>query len=130
TDERRKAHGAVRMPSRPTGVQLLHRFGRSNARTFTPAWVRPGAAAFLRRFTLATAATIASALVRSLQHTDPGTPMTYRILTRFVAARDGTRIAWHTHLPRERLADGEEVLAARPTIVLTNGIGTSANFWK
>ncbi len=49
--------------------------------------------------------------------------MTYRKKTRIVRAADGTRLAWHTH------GDGD-LLSGRPTVLLTNGIGTTENFWK
>ncbi|AUX46610.1 alpha/beta hydrolase [Sorangium cellulosum] len=45
---------------------------------------------------------------------------------RHVVARDGTRIAWHTH---QRPGD-EERLRDRAPIVLTNGLSTTENFWK
>jgi pimeloyl-ACP methyl ester carboxylesterase len=56
--------------------------------------------------------------------------MPYRRITRFVTAPDGTRIACHTHsgdLPEERV---EREMASRPSVLLTNGIGTSENFWR
>jgi pimeloyl-ACP methyl ester carboxylesterase len=56
--------------------------------------------------------------------------MPYRRVTRFVTAPDGTRIAYHTHsgeLPEERV---EQEMASRPAVLLTNGIGTSENFWR
>jgi pimeloyl-ACP methyl ester carboxylesterase len=56
--------------------------------------------------------------------------MPYRRVTRFVTAPDGTRIAYHTHsgdLPEE---DVEREMASRPPVLLTNGIGTSENFWR
>jgi len=56
--------------------------------------------------------------------------MPYRRVTRFVAAPDGTRIAYHTHsgeLPQEQ---AEREMAPRPGVLLTNGIGTSENFWR
>jgi pimeloyl-ACP methyl ester carboxylesterase len=40
-----------------------------------------------------------------------------------VTAFDGTQIAWHSHEP-------EAVAAGAPAIVLTNGIGTTENFWR
>lgn len=58
--------------------------------------------------------------------------MNHRKITRYVTARDGTRIAWHTHLeigPTETNRD-ERALAERPTLLLTNGIGTTENFWR
>jgi pimeloyl-ACP methyl ester carboxylesterase len=47
--------------------------------------------------------------------------------TSFVAAPDGTTIAWHAHgkLPLPGSARG-----ARTTLLLTNGLGTSEGFWK
>jgi pimeloyl-ACP methyl ester carboxylesterase len=56
--------------------------------------------------------------------------MPYRRSTRFVSAPDGTRVAWHTHVGdlMEDTADAE--LQERPTVLLTNGIGTSENFWR
>lgn len=56
--------------------------------------------------------------------------MPYRRVTRFVTAPDGTRVAYHTHsgdLPEERV---EQEMASRPPVLLTNGIGTSENFWR
>jgi pimeloyl-ACP methyl ester carboxylesterase len=56
--------------------------------------------------------------------------MPYRRVTRFVTAPDGTRIAFHTHsgeVPQERV---EREMAGRPPVLLTNGIGTSENFWR
>jgi pimeloyl-ACP methyl ester carboxylesterase len=56
--------------------------------------------------------------------------MPYRRSTRFVTAPDGTRVAWHTHFGdlREETADAE--LADRRAVLLTNGIGTTENFWR
>jgi pimeloyl-ACP methyl ester carboxylesterase len=56
--------------------------------------------------------------------------MPYRRVTRFVTAPDGTRLACHTHhgelpgktFPRE--------MAGWPPVLLTNGIGSSENFWR
>ena len=56
--------------------------------------------------------------------------MPYRRTSRFVSAPDGSTIAFHSHtgnLP-ERSAEAE--LAERPGVLLTNGIGTSENFWR
>jgi pimeloyl-ACP methyl ester carboxylesterase len=56
--------------------------------------------------------------------------MPYRRVTRFVTAPDGTRIAYHTHsgeLPEQQV---EREMASRPPVLLTNGIGTSENFWR
>lgn len=58
----------------------------------------------------------------------PGMP--YRRSTRFVTAPDGTRVAWHTHFGNLREAEADGELAARPCVLLTNGIGTSENFWR
>lgn len=52
--------------------------------------------------------------------------MAYRKLTRYLAAPDGTRIAWHAHREQE----GGAGYARRPTVLLTNGIGTTENFWR
>lgn len=38
-----------------------------------------------------------------------------------VTAPDGTKVAWHFHQPK---------VATQPAIVLTNGIGTTENFWR
>jgi pimeloyl-ACP methyl ester carboxylesterase len=54
--------------------------------------------------------------------------MTPRKLTHYVTARDGTRLAYHIHLDRD--AGDEAALARRPTLLLSNGVGTSENFWK
>jgi pimeloyl-ACP methyl ester carboxylesterase len=56
--------------------------------------------------------------------------MPYRRLSRFVVAPDGTRIAYHTHVGEAREEEAESVLASRPGVLLTNGIGTSENFWR
>lgn len=56
--------------------------------------------------------------------------MPYRRVTRFATAPDGTRIAYHTHsgdLPEVQV---EQEMASRPPVLLTNGIGTSENFWR
>jgi pimeloyl-ACP methyl ester carboxylesterase len=56
--------------------------------------------------------------------------MPYRRVTRFVVTPEGTRIAYHTHigdLPEEQ---AEREMAHRPGVLLTNGIGTSENFWR
>jgi pimeloyl-ACP methyl ester carboxylesterase len=52
--------------------------------------------------------------------------MNARKITRYATVRDGTRVAWHTHLDD---APESEVLE-RPTLILTNGLGTSENFWR
>lgn len=41
--------------------------------------------------------------------------------THFATAADGTRLAWHAHGPHR---------PERPYVLLTNGIGTSENFWR
>jgi pimeloyl-ACP methyl ester carboxylesterase len=56
--------------------------------------------------------------------------MPYRRLTRFVLAPDGTRVAYHTHVGDAPEAEAESALASRPGVLLTNGIGTSENFWR
>ena len=56
--------------------------------------------------------------------------MPYRRLTRFVTAPEGTRVAWHTHVGNAREEEAESALAHRPAVLLTNGIGTSENFWR
>jgi pimeloyl-ACP methyl ester carboxylesterase len=56
--------------------------------------------------------------------------MPYRRLSRFVVAPDGTRVAYHTHVGEARESEAEAVLAPRPGVLLTNGIGTSENFWR
>jgi pimeloyl-ACP methyl ester carboxylesterase len=43
-----------------------------------------------------------------------------------VLARDGTRIAWHSH---GRPSD-TGVREGRPSIILTNGLGSTPNFWN
>jgi pimeloyl-ACP methyl ester carboxylesterase len=47
-----------------------------------------------------------------------------RKLTSIASGRDGSRIAWHVHAP------GEADPVAKPALVLTNGIGTTENFWR
>ncbi|MCY1023599.1 alpha/beta fold hydrolase [Pyxidicoccus sp. MSG2] len=56
--------------------------------------------------------------------------MPYRRSTRFVTAPDGTRVAWHTHQGNLLEDSADTELAERPTVLLTNGIGTSENFWR
>ncbi|MFP2963149.1 alpha/beta fold hydrolase [Myxococcus sp. 1LA] len=56
--------------------------------------------------------------------------MPYRRTTRFVTAPDGSRVAWHTHFGNLREATADTDLASRPTVLLTNGIGSSENFWR
>lgn len=50
--------------------------------------------------------------------------------SRTIIARDGTRIRWHTHIPGGPDAPDEATLAAQPILMLTNGLGTSENFWR
>ncbi len=57
-------------------------------------------------------------------------PMPYRRVTRFVVAPDGTRIAYHTHSGELPEAVAEREMASWPPVLLTNGIGTSENFWR
>jgi pimeloyl-ACP methyl ester carboxylesterase len=54
--------------------------------------------------------------------------MPYRTQTGFITSSDGTRIAYHTHAvaPEEDGAD----ISSRPPVLLTNGIGTTENFWR
>jgi pimeloyl-ACP methyl ester carboxylesterase len=56
--------------------------------------------------------------------------MPYRRLTRFTAAPDGTRVAYHTHVGNAQEDEAESVLSSRPGVLLTNGIGTTENFWR
>src|SRR5438552_4169520 len=53
--------------------------------------------------------------------------MTYRRVTHRLTARDGASIAYHVHLGP---AGTEAELAGRPLVLLTNGVGTSENFWR
>jgi pimeloyl-ACP methyl ester carboxylesterase len=53
--------------------------------------------------------------------------MTDRCIRHVLRARDGTQIAYHSHLGTQA---SEEALAFRPTVLLTNGVGTSENFWR
>ncbi|MHB8876261.1 MAG: alpha/beta fold hydrolase [Myxococcaceae bacterium] len=53
--------------------------------------------------------------------------MGYQRVTHFIQAADGTAIAYHTHLGG--LAN-DEALDGRPAVVLSNGIGTTENFWR
>lgn len=46
--------------------------------------------------------------------------------TRFVEASDGTRIAWHVH-PTDDVSTSPR---RRRTLVLTNGLSSTENFWK
>jgi len=56
--------------------------------------------------------------------------MPYRRFTRFLVAPDGTRVAYHTHAGNAQEDEAESVLSSRPGVLLTNGIGTSENFWR
>ncbi|RKH33148.1 alpha/beta fold hydrolase [Corallococcus praedator] len=56
--------------------------------------------------------------------------MSYRRSTHFVTAPDGTRVAVHHHDAGLPDAERDRVLAGRPPVLLTNGIGTSENFWR
>lgn len=68
-------------------------------------------------------------------------------ILRFVEAADGTQLAWHTHLaPVEEASSrtatdqsgptdtaeglGARATGPRPTVVLTNGLSTTENFWR
>lgn len=53
--------------------------------------------------------------------------MGYRKVTRSLEAADGTPISYHTHLGT---AGEEGALGERRSLLLTNGIGTSENFWR
>lgn len=59
----------------------------------------------------------------------PPPSMAYRKLSRTLLTPDGTALSWHTHLGSEPGED-DRPLADRPAVVLTNGIGTSENFWR
>lgn len=59
-----------------------------------------------------------------------GRNMPYLRLTRFVTAPDGTRVAYHTHVGNAPENEAEPALASCPSVLLTNGIGTSENFWR
>ena len=55
----------------------------------------------------------------------------YRRVTRSLRSEDGTDISYHTHLGPTGTAGGDEAgLAGRRTLLLSNGIGTSENFWR
>jgi pimeloyl-ACP methyl ester carboxylesterase len=56
--------------------------------------------------------------------------MPYRRTTHFVTAPDGTRVACHTHVGDLLEERAEAELADRPAVLLTNGVGTSENFWR
>ncbi|RKH00743.1 alpha/beta hydrolase [Corallococcus sp. CA053C] len=56
--------------------------------------------------------------------------MPYRRSTHFVSAPDGTRVAFHTHSAGLPEPKRDAALANRPPVLLTNGIGTSENFWR
>jgi pimeloyl-ACP methyl ester carboxylesterase len=51
----------------------------------------------------------------------------YRKVTRSLEAADGTTISYHTHLDP---GAAEGALEGRRSLLLTNGIGTSENFWR
>ncbi|HEY8210528.1 MAG TPA: alpha/beta hydrolase [Myxococcaceae bacterium] len=55
--------------------------------------------------------------------------MAYRKVTRSLEAADGTTVSYHTHLDPGGGKD-EAALEGRRTLLLTNGIGTSENFWR
>lgn len=54
--------------------------------------------------------------------------MPFRKLSRTVTTNDGTVLSWHTHLGGASKTDAQ--LLKRPAVLLTNGIGTSENFWR
>jgi pimeloyl-ACP methyl ester carboxylesterase len=56
--------------------------------------------------------------------------MPYRRSTCFLNALDGTRLAYHTHIGDLPEAHAVAALVDRPTVLLTNGVGTSENFWR
>ncbi len=56
--------------------------------------------------------------------------MPYRCLSRFVSAPDGTRVAYHTHVGAAAEIVPKHALASRPAVLLTNGIGSTENFWR
>ncbi|MCP3162242.1 alpha/beta fold hydrolase [Myxococcus qinghaiensis] len=56
--------------------------------------------------------------------------MPYRRATRYVVAPDGTRVAWHTHVGDLLEQAADDALKTRATVLLSNGIGTSENFWR
>lgn len=62
-----------------------------------------------------------------IQWTGYGPGVAYRKVTRSVEAVDGTAISYHTHLGT---AGDEGALVERRSLLLTNGIGTSENFWR
>lgn len=72
---------------------------------------------------------------RAVNGLDPGAviqctvlDVAYRKVTRSLEAADGTPISYHTHLGT---AGGDEAaLVERRSLLLTNGIGTSENFWR
>ena len=55
--------------------------------------------------------------------------MPYRAHSRFITAPDGTRVAYHTH-GTTALENASPQFASRPSVLLTNGIGTTENFWR
>lgn len=56
--------------------------------------------------------------------------MPYRRATHLVSAPDGTRVAVHTHSSGMPEEGRDAALSDRSTVLLTNGIGTSENFWR
>lgn len=56
--------------------------------------------------------------------------MPYRRNTRFVTAADGTCLAYHTHIGNLPDDEPDRELTDRPGVLLTNGVGTSENFWR
>lgn len=53
----------------------------------------------------------------------------YRRVTRSLQSADGTSISYHTHLGPAGSED-EAALAGQRALLLSNGIGTSENFWR
>lgn len=56
--------------------------------------------------------------------------MNYRMVTRHAEAKDGTRIAHHTHLPGGADGAADQAMRERRPVLLTSGIGTTSNFWR
>jgi len=56
--------------------------------------------------------------------------MPYRCHTHYLSAPDGSRIAYHTHAGQACQNEADPALAARPPVLLTNGITTTENFWR
>jgi len=56
--------------------------------------------------------------------------MPYRCHTHYLPAPDGTRVAYHTHAGSACENESDPALAARPPVLLTNGITTTENFWR